>query len=161
MCIRDRLQAKARTAGGEWAASHPDTPYQDNPLYDSEASLITSRQASVGAHLAASVPADGHTETGDTFNPDGTPALADAAKQEAAADAVHGAPVDSVPEAVYGDIPDSAPEAVYGSDGSTPSDDVAEPAAEPVAEDADEEASEEPTVMSVSEKARASGPGCV
>ena len=74
------LQQKAREAGGEWADRHPDVPYQGNPLYNSEASLVTSRQESVGAPVHEGAPADGAFETGGTLNPDGTPMLASTQK---------------------------------------------------------------------------------
>ena len=68
------LQGRARTAGAQWAAAHPDAGFRENPLYNAEASVVSSRQATVGAPRAVenahseNGQLDGGEETGDTIS---------------------------------------------------------------------------------------------
>ena len=71
------LQARARVAGAQWAGDHPGADYKENPLYSVEASVVSSREGTVGAPArvedahSENGRLDGGEETGDTI-PGGT-----------------------------------------------------------------------------------------
>lgn len=121
------LQARARVAGAQWAGDHPGADYKENPLYSAEASVVSSREGTVGAPErvedahSENGRLDGGEETGDTI-PGGTAQkqaeVAPAAAEEGAPEVVAEAAVDTTASTTNNTDTTAAPTAEAAPEGT-------------------------------------------